>query len=149
MKSFPVSYCSWHVWSKIFLLFGSFENSMWLTYVGVKGEIVWPMVEPRASQDARFCFCCCCSFTFWNAHQCNTTTQRAILSSIHHSLAPTFARQGVLCRHISQPDDHPWTFPYTIQGLTKCTMFENHRESLIQHCERSKLRLHFEWTKVN
>ena len=21
---------------------------MWLTYVGVKGEIVWPMVEPRA-----------------------------------------------------------------------------------------------------
>ena len=29
------------------------------------------------------------------------------------------------------------------------TVFENHRESLIQHCERSKLRLPFEWTKVN
>ena len=29
------------------------------------------------------------------------------------------------------------------------TVFENHRKSLIQHCERSKLRLHFEWTKVN
>ena len=28
-------------------------------------------------------------------------------------------------------------------------MFENHRKSLIQHCERSDLRLHFEWTKVN
>ena len=28
-------------------------------------------------------------------------------------------------------------------------MFENHRKSLIQHCERSELRLHFEWTKVN
>ena len=28
-------------------------------------------------------------------------------------------------------------------------MFENHRKSLIQYCERSELRLHFEWTKVN
>ena len=32
------------------------------------------------------------------------------------------------------------------QGIT---VFENHRKSLIQHCERSELRLHFEWTKVN
>ena len=29
------------------------------------------------------------------------------------------------------------------------TVFANHRKSLIQHCERSKLRLHFECTKVN
>ena len=29
------------------------------------------------------------------------------------------------------------------------TVFENHRKGLIQHCERSELRLHFEWTKVN
>ena len=29
------------------------------------------------------------------------------------------------------------------------TVFENHRKSLIHHCERSELRLHFEWTKVN
>ena len=29
------------------------------------------------------------------------------------------------------------------------TVFENHRKSLIQHSERSELRLHFEWTKVN
>ena len=28
------------------------------------------------------------------------------------------------------------------------TVFENHRKSLIQHFERSELRLHFEWTKV-
>ena len=28
------------------------------------------------------------------------------------------------------------------------TMFENHRKSLIQHCELSELRSHFEWTKV-
>ena len=38
--------------------------------------------------------------------------------------------------------------------LTDCchnfhTVFENHRKSLIQHCERSHLRLHFEWTKVD
>ena len=30
-----------------------------------------------------------------------------------------------------------------------CTVFEIHRKSLIQHCERSELRLHFVWTKVN
>ena len=29
------------------------------------------------------------------------------------------------------------------------TVFENYRKSLIQHCERSELRLHFEWTKVD
>ena len=28
------------------------------------------------------------------------------------------------------------------------TVFENNRKSLIQHCERSELRSHFEWTKV-
>ena len=30
-----------------------------------------------------------------------------------------------------------------------CTVFENHIKSLIQHCERSELRLHFKWTKVH
>ena len=29
------------------------------------------------------------------------------------------------------------------------TVFENHRKCLIQHCERSELSLHLEWTKVN
>ena len=29
------------------------------------------------------------------------------------------------------------------------TVVENRQKSLIQHCERSELRLHFEWTKVN
>ena len=28
------------------------------------------------------------------------------------------------------------------------TVFENHRKSLIQHCEGSELRVHFEWTKM-
>ena len=34
-------------------------------------------------------------------------------------------------------------------SLDSNTLFENHRKSLIQHCERSELLLHFEWTKVN
>ena len=29
------------------------------------------------------------------------------------------------------------------------TVLKNHRKSPIQHCERSELRLHFEWTKVD
>ena len=29
------------------------------------------------------------------------------------------------------------------------TVFENHQKSLIQHCERSELRIRFEWTKVH
>ena len=32
--------------------------------------------------------------------------------------------------------------------LNSDTELENRRKSLIQHCERSELRLHFEWTKV-
>ena len=31
----------------------------------------------------------------------------------------------------------------------KGTVFENHRKSLIQHCERSELRLHFELLKIS
>ena len=30
-----------------------------------------------------------------------------------------------------------------------CAVVENNRKSLIQHCERSELRLHFEWPKVH
>jgi len=44
--------------------------------------------------------------------------------------------------------------PVLVQKVQKTyfwcrTVFENHRKSLIQHCERSELRLQFEWTKVN
>ena len=35
------------------------------------------------------------------------------------------------------------------QYVIHITVFENHILSLIQHCERSVLRLHFEWTQVN
>ena len=41
------------------------------------------------------------------------------------------------------------TVPAQQGMITLITVFENHRKSLIQHCERSELRLHFEWTKVN
>ena len=34
------------------------------------------------------------------------------------------------------------------QNIINCTVFENHRKSLIQHCERSELSLQFEWTKM-
>ena len=39
--------------------------------------------------------------------------------------------------------------PETLHPVKRNTVFENHRKSLIQHCERSELRLHFEWTKVH
>ena len=37
----------------------------------------------------------------------------------------------------------------SIAPFALLTVFENHRKSLIQHCGRSELRLHFEWTKVD
>ena len=39
-------------------------------------------------------------------------------------------------------------FLQSSQNSLSIKVFENHRKSLIQHCERSELRLHFEWTKV-
>ena len=38
--------------------------------------------------------------------------------------------------------------PYNLIS-TLPTVFENHRKCLIQDCERSELRLHFEWTKID
>ena len=37
---------------------------------------------------------------------------------------------------------------YESQLKFKITVFENHRKRLIQYCERSEQRLHFELTKV-
>ena len=39
-----------------------------------------------------------------------------------------------------------WSVSFKIK---KDIVFENHRKSLIQHCERSELLLHLEWTKVD
>ena len=44
--------------------------------------------------------------------------------------------------------DFPHAYNTSIR-LNMFTVLENHRKSLIQHCERSELRLHFEWTKVD
>ena len=38
--------------------------------------------------------------------------------------------------------------PLAVVGNVLFTVFENHIKSLIQHCERSELSLHFGWTKV-
>ena len=38
-----------------------------------------------------------------------------------------------------------WRFLHYQENM----VFENHRKSLIQHCERSELRLHFEWNAKN
>ena len=35
-----------------------------------------------------------------------------------------------------------------MKGFFHITVFEYHRKSLIQDCERSELRLHFEWLKA-
>ena len=35
-----------------------------------------------------------------------------------------------------------------IHTLQRITVFKNHRKNLIHKCERSELRLHFEWTKL-
>ena len=38
-------------------------------------------------------------------------------------------------------------FPQLIRTLKNTTVFENHRKSLIQHCERSELSLHYKKSK--
>ena len=35
-----------------------------------------------------------------------------------------------------------------LYDLLQIRVFENHRKSRIQHCERSELRLHFEWSNA-
>ena len=47
-----------------------------------------------------------------------------------------------------------WIFEYITLMLSNevddlSTVFENRLKKSHQHCERSELRLHFEWTKVN
>ena len=64
----------------------------------------------------------------------------ASFSSLYHKVA------------LMQCKNHLRSHWYTIHLHTHAlllTVFENHRKSLIQHCERRELRLHFEWTKVH
>ena len=43
----------------------------------------------------------------------------------------------------------PWQRKKIFWSEYHFTVFQNHRKGLIQHCERSKLRLQLEWTKVH
>ena len=43
---------------------------------------------------------------------------------------------------------HSTRLPQHSKSKSLITVFENHIKSLIEHCERSELRLHFAWTKV-
>ena len=56
------------------------------------------------------------------------------------SLSLTIKSSKIFLFSIPKLDLKPWHYT---------TVFENLRKSLIQHCERSELRLHFEWTKVH
>ena len=57
--------------------------------------------------------------------------------------------------HLEEKNKSSWKYTLgmivqNVKMVLKVVMvFENHRKSLIQHCERSELRLHSEWTKVN
>ena len=44
---------------------------------------------------------------------------------------------------------YSWCFIDGEENRLCVTVFENQRKSLIQHSERSELRLQYEWTKVN
>ncbi len=71
-----------------------------------------------------------------------------------------FLQQFLLCQNRHQTETQSkdasyvsWVVSDSIVAalvvVLQSTVFENHRKSLIQHCERSQLHLHFEWTKVN
>ena len=54
--------------------------------------------------------------------------------------------------HLSSPTSCFHSVKKVAGFLSHCsssTVFENHPKSRIRHCERSELRLHFEWAKVN
>ena len=64
---------------------------------------------------------------------------------VHDEMAKMRKQKG-------EPKDEKIEAEYLTYGnisLNLSTVFENHRKSLILHCERSELHLHFEWTKVH
>ena len=71
-----------------------------------------------------------------------------------------FLQQFLLCQNRHQTETQSkdasyvsWVVSDSIVAalvvVLQSTVFENHRKSLIQHCERSELHLQLEWTKVN
>ena len=63
-----------------------------------------------------------------------------------------FKLHSILCwkRKIGKNSKRTWVSALleSMQSASGVTVFKIHKKSLIQHCERSELRLHFEWTKV-
>ena len=75
--------------------------------------------------------------------------QQHLLHSLKSAIIVKFTKFLVISIHsILLPFIAFWGSKILIKA-TVITVFENHRKSLIQHCERSELRLHFEWTKVH
>ena len=73
--------------------------------------------------------------------------QKSAKLKLHASVAG--ACQWPTYLHDQLHQKSPKTLVENQAKLAYFTVFENHRKSLIQHCERSELRLLFEWTKVN
>ena len=67
----------------------------------------------------------------------------AMINRRQQQIMCTFSRDKLLSMLNCIPD---WTI---CNQLYFTTVFENHRKCLIQHCQRSELHLHFEWTIVN
>ena len=70
---------------------------------------------------------------------------------VKFTLQTSFSVHGILMtcfNRCKRGDSKPDFLPLSHQSLRRRTVFENHRKSLIQCCERSELRLHFECTKV-
>ena len=75
----------------------------------------------------------------------NWFSEDILLLLSHHLIFITFS--GVTA-HWSLRSRHIGIFGLLVPRIAR-TVFENHRKSIILHCEQSELRLHFEWTKVN
>ena len=74
-------------------------------------------------------------------------------SAVHAPPSPSSRRRrrrcsSIICWHLLSRCIR-WANQTSVNYESMFTVFEDHRKSLIQHCERSELRLHFEWTKVN
>ena len=116
---------------KLFLLFFKASLVLFFTRKFSSNGSSNGFLKRRSVLEKHF-FLKCISYIFFSCH--------VLASKIHCSIKDAFLT--ALC-HISLISQC-----FIIDDGTP-TVFENHRKSLIQHCERSELRLHFERTKVN
>ena len=87
---------------------------------------------------------------FWSSHQ-RFFKYLCIASKVHFvcRVAQDVIKMGKCVVIGLQSTGEARTMEAIGNFYTRYTLFENHRKSLIQHCERSELCLHFEWTKVS